>query len=108
MQAKRTDADGQKQQALIEQERTADGIEIITLARPERRNALSLALMRELLAALRRIGADRTARVVIVRALGPAFSAGHALREMLHREVADYRETFDVCTVLMTEIQAIP
>lgn len=108
MQAKLTETDGQKQQGLIERERTGDGIEIITLARPERRNALSLALMRALLAALREIGADRTARVVIVRALGPAFSAGHDLREMLHRDVAEYRETFDVCTELMTAIQSIP
>src|SRR5579864_9016973 len=54
------------------------------------------------------IGRDRTARVVVLRAEGPAFSAGHDLREMLRRDVAEYRETFDVCTQLMTLVQSIP
>ena len=91
----------------VQSERDGD-IVILTLARPEKRNALSLGVMRELLAALADIGRDRTARVVVLRAIGPAFSAGHDLREMLRRDVAAYRETFDVCTELMTAIQSIP
>jgi enoyl-CoA hydratase/carnithine racemase len=86
----------------------ADGIATLTLTRPEKRNALSLAVMRELIAAFEEIGAGAEARVVVLRALGPAFSAGHDLREMLRRDVAEYRETFDVCTQLMGKIQSIP
>jgi enoyl-CoA hydratase/carnithine racemase len=86
----------------------ADGIATLTLTRPEKRNALSLSVMRELLSALDEIGAGTAARVVILRALGPAFSAGHDLREMLRRDVVEYRETFDVCTQLMSKLQSIP
>jgi len=94
--------------APVARERLEEGIEVVTLARPERRNALSLGVMRELIDILGRIAADPTARVVVVRALGPAFSAGHDLREMLQRDVAEYRETFDACTQLMTLVQSIP
>jgi enoyl-CoA hydratase/carnithine racemase len=86
----------------------SDGIAVVTLNRPEKRNALSLEVMRELLAAFEAIGADRSIKAVILRGLGPAFSAGHDLREMLERSVEDYRLTFDVCVRLMESIQAIP
>jgi enoyl-CoA hydratase/carnithine racemase len=85
-----------------------DGILTITLSRPEKRNALSLRVMRALISALEEAGADRGVRVVILAALGPAFSAGHDLREMLRRDVAEYRETFDACTQLMAALQTIP
>jgi enoyl-CoA hydratase/carnithine racemase len=77
----------------------------ITLARPERRNALSLELMRELLHALETLPED--AHAVILDAQGPVFSSGHDLREMTGRPPDDYREIFDVCTRLMTKIQTI-
>ena len=85
-----------------------DGVTRLTMNRAERRNALSLAVMRELIDAFATIGADPTQRVIILRGLGPAFSAGHDLREMLDRSVEDYRETFDVCVRLMETIQRIP
>ncbi|MEZ5356142.1 MAG: enoyl-CoA hydratase [Bryobacteraceae bacterium] len=85
-------------------ERTA----IVTLNRPERRNALSLAMMGEITDALRRIGAGGEARAVILAAAGPVFSSGHDLTEMTGRSVNEYRELFDVCTRLMETIQAIP
>jgi enoyl-CoA hydratase/carnithine racemase len=85
-----------------------DGIARLTLNRADKRNALSLEVMRELIAALTTIGADRSVRAVILAGLGPAFSAGHDLREMLERSVADYRETFDTCVKLMEAIQTIP
>jgi enoyl-CoA hydratase/carnithine racemase len=84
------------------------GIAVVTLNRPERRNALSLEVMRELITALETIGADRTHKVVILRGVGPAFSAGHDLREMLARSVDEYRLTFDTCVRLMESVQAIP
>ncbi len=85
-----------------------DAVGVVTLNRPEKRNALSLEAMRELTAAFEAIGADRTVKAVILRGLGPAFSAGHDLREMLQRSVEEYRLTFDVCVKLMETIQAIP
>lgn len=85
-----------------------EGVARLTLARPQKRNALSLAVMRELIAALGAIGADRDVRVVILRGEGPAFSAGHDLNEMLDRTIEDYREIFDTCVELMTTVQRIP
>lgn len=85
-----------------------DGVVALTLDRADKRNALSLDVMRELIAALSEIASDRAAKVVILRALGPAFSAGHDLREMLARSISDYRETFDTCVTLMESIQRIP
>jgi len=83
-------------------------IAIITLNRPEKRNALSMELMRELIAAIDDVGHSPEARAVILAAEGPAFSAGHDLAEMLGKTVSAYREVFDVCTQLMTLIQTIP
>ncbi|HTW83917.1 MAG TPA: enoyl-CoA hydratase [Candidatus Sulfotelmatobacter sp.] len=85
-----------------------DGIATLTLNRPEKRNALSLEVMLELTAAFEALGADRGVRVVVLRGVGPAFSSGHDLREMLARSVDDYRRTFDVCVKLMQTVQAIP
>ncbi|MBV8300122.1 MAG: enoyl-CoA hydratase [Candidatus Eremiobacteraeota bacterium] len=89
---------------LVESE---SAIGTVTLNRPEKRNALSLEVMRELIAAFEAIGADRSIKVVVLRGLGPAFSAGHDLREMLERSVAEYRLTFDTCVRLMETVQAI-
>jgi len=87
---------------------TRDGVTRVTMNRAEKRNALSLAVMHELIDTFNEIARDRTQRVVILRALGPAFSAGHDLREMLARSAEDYRETFEVCVQLMETIQRIP
>ncbi len=83
-------------------------ISIVTLNRPDRRNALSLALMQELISCLRSIGETSDIRAVILAAEGPAFSAGHDLAELRDRSINDYRRVFDVCTELMTLIQSIP
>jgi enoyl-CoA hydratase/carnithine racemase len=81
---------------------------IITLNRPERRNALSLPLMRELTAALERVSQDPEVRAVILRANGPVFSAGHDLSELVGGDAATYQEIFDACVVLMETVQRIP
>jgi enoyl-CoA hydratase/carnithine racemase len=83
-------------------------IAVITLNRPDRRNALSLALMQELIDCLRQIGQSSDIRAVILAAAGSAFSAGHDLSELQDRSVNDYRRVFDVCTELMTLVQSIP
>jgi enoyl-CoA hydratase/carnithine racemase len=86
----------------------ADAVATITLNRPEKRNALSLAVMRDCIAALETIEADRTVKAVILRGIGPVFSSGHDLREMVDRSIAEYRLTFDVCVALMEKLQSIP
>jgi enoyl-CoA hydratase/carnithine racemase len=91
--------------ALIAQE---GPVAVITLNRPERRNALSLGLMRELTGVLDEIGRGREVRAVILAAAGKVFSAGHDLSEMTGRDINAYREIFDVCSELMLKIQAIP
>src|SRR5271169_1487808 len=83
-------------------------IAIVTLNRPQRRNALSLELMTELIECLTQIGRDRSFRAVILAAAGKVFCSGHDLSEMVGRDINDYREVFDVCTELMTRIQSIP
>src|SRR3984957_15607717 len=81
---------------------------IITLNRPERRNALSLDLMLELISCLSEMTAETNIRAIILAASGRAFSSGHDLSEMVGLTVNDYRRLFDVCTELMTKIQSIP
>jgi enoyl-CoA hydratase/carnithine racemase len=89
--------------------RSNDGqLAIITLNRPDRRNALSLDLMLELIDSLDEIGSGANIRAVILAAAGKVFSSGHDLSEMVGRNVNDYRHLFDVCTELMTKIQSIP
>jgi enoyl-CoA hydratase/carnithine racemase len=87
---------------------TEDGIAVLTLNRPERRNALSLDLMLELTACLDDLAADHTVRAIVIAASGKVFSSGHDLSELVGRTVGDYRRIFDVCTVLMTKIQSVP
>jgi enoyl-CoA hydratase/carnithine racemase len=89
--------------------RSTDGqLAIVTLNRPDRRNALSLDLMRELIDCLDEIAGDTNVRAVVLAAAGKVFSSGHDLSEMVDRTVNDYRRLFDVCTELMTKIQSIP
>ena len=81
---------------------------MVTLNRPQRRNALSLELMLELIRCLEETGGRRDIRAVILAAAGPVFCAGHDLSEMTGRDIGGYRRIFDVCTELMTRLQAIP
>jgi enoyl-CoA hydratase/carnithine racemase len=80
----------------------------LTLNRPERRNALSLSLMRELMDCLTSLSRDGQTAAIVLAAEGPAFCAGHDLSEMTSRPLSDYRELFEVCTELMERIQRIP
>ena len=76
----------------------------ITLNRPEKRNALSLELMSEMIPALRGV----TTPVVVIEGAGPCLSAGHDLSEMTGRPLSFYQDLFTVCTDLMETIQGIP
>ena len=80
----------------------------VTMNRPDKRNALSVGMMRELLDAFKALGQDREVQAIVLAGNGPAFSAGHDLSELVGGHIADYRYVFDLCTELMTAIQAIP
>jgi len=83
-------------------------VAVATLNRPQRRNALSLELMRDLIGCLDEIGRNRNARAVILAAAGKVFCSGHDLSEMVGRDINEYRLIFDVCTELMQKLQSIP
>ena len=85
-----------------------DYLAIVTLNRPQRRNALSLDLMQELIRCLDEIGSNREIRAVILAAAGKVFCSGHDLSEMTGRNINDYRHIFDTCTLLMQKMQSIP
>ena len=87
---------------------TEGQLAVITLNRPNRRNALSLELMLELIDCLGRIGGDPSVRAVVLAAAGKVFCSGHDLDQMVGRDINEYRRIFDVCTELMTKIQSIP
>ena len=80
----------------------------ITLNRPEKRNALSLALMEELISVLEEVSSATDVRAIVIEGAGPAFSAGHDLGEMVGRDAEFYDRLFDVCTVLMETIHRVP
>ena len=86
-----------------------DGIATLTLNRPAGRNALSMGLMEALDAELAAIAADPAIRVAIVAANGPAFCAGHDMREMRATPTrAAYEAVFALCCRLMHRIVTLP
>lgn len=86
------------------------GVTTLTLNRPQARNALSQAMLRALLDAFSAIAADASVRVVILAGAGPAFCAGHDLKEIRAAGYArDYTEKlFADCAELMQAIVRLP
>jgi enoyl-CoA hydratase/carnithine racemase len=84
-----------------------DDFTTITMNRPERRNALSLDLLRDLAAAFRSAG-DSGARGVVLAANGPVFSSGHDFRDLAGADQASVRQLLDTCTELVLTMQSIP
>jgi enoyl-CoA hydratase/carnithine racemase len=80
----------------------------VTLNRPDRRNALSLALMAELRETLEALGADPATRAIVIAGAGPGFSAGHDLGELVGRDAEFYDRVFDECTRLMETVHRVP
>jgi len=86
-----------------------DGVATLTLNRPDARNALSMALMGEMLEALRALGEEKSVNVVIVAAAGPGFCAGHDLKELGSKPSREiYHSVFQSCGELMQTIVALP
>ncbi|MGB1234749.1 MAG: enoyl-CoA hydratase [Planktomarina sp.] len=90
------------------------GILTLTLNDPARRNALSEAMLATLGTAIQDAGADPDVRVVILAANGPAFSAGHDLKEMTAARAHDdnghayYTRVMATCAAMMQSIVACP
>ncbi|MEA1834500.1 enoyl-CoA hydratase [Methylobacterium durans] len=86
-----------------------DGVASLTLNRGAARNALSLALMETLQGALDAIGADPGVRVVVLKGAGPAFCAGHDLKEMRSdRDHEAIDAIFKACSRTMIAIIRLP
>jgi len=82
-----------------------EGVLRLVLNRPAARNALSLGLMTALQQALDRAAADPACRVVVIAGAGPAFCAGHDLRELRSdNSRAAYERVFAQCSALMLQI----
>jgi len=98
---------------LVLRERRGD-IEILTLNRPASRNSLSLALMAEVRDALDSIGNDTKIRAVVLASTGPAFCAGHDLKELTARRkdvdggLAFFTLTMEACSAMMQAIVSLP
>jgi enoyl-CoA hydratase/carnithine racemase len=90
-------------------QRRSGGVCTLTLNDPAKRNALSVAMMRALHDAVTAAGADPETRVVVLAAAGPAFCAGHDLKELrAHPDPAFQAELFERCTELMLAILRCP
>ncbi|HZS82631.1 MAG TPA: enoyl-CoA hydratase [Stellaceae bacterium] len=89
--------------------RDADGVATLTLNRPQARNALSRALMAALQEALDEVAEDAAIRVVVLAGAGPAFCAGHDLRELRAAPGrAQYEAVFAQCSRLMLSLTRLP
>jgi len=92
----------------------AAGVTVLTLNRPDNRNALSQAMLSALSGALTDIGANKSVRAVVLAARGPAFCAGHDLKELTtHRSDPDggrnfFEQIFSACGAVMAGIVALP
>ena len=75
---------------------------------PDKRNALSVAMMDRLAAALRKGAGEAGARVIVLAGAGPAFSAGHYLPEMVGASPEEQRRVFRACALLMETIRNLP
>ena len=92
----------------------ADGVLTLTLNRPDQRNSLNQELMSAITAAIAAAGDDPEVRVIVLAANGPAFCAGHDLKEMTaHRADPDdgkqfYEDTMQQCSAMMQAIVRCP
>src|SRR5256885_14050330 len=89
-------------------------IAVLTLNRPAARNSLSERLIAELHAALNGIHDDKSVRAVVIAANGPAFSAGHDMKELTARRTdtdrgrAYFAEIMNACSAMMQAIVQLP
>ena len=100
--------------ALVMVTRPETGVAVVTMSKPSARNALSLAMIAELHRAFETLSAERSVSAIILAADGPAFCAGHDLKELTARRGdadkgrAFFKETMDACAALMLSIVRSP
>jgi len=93
---------------------TLGSIRVLTLNRPEARNSLSEGLIADLHAALKDIHDDANVRAVVIAANGPAFSAGHDMKELTARRTdagrgrGYFAQVMTACSAMMQAIVQLP
>jgi enoyl-CoA hydratase/carnithine racemase len=82
----------------------------LTLNRPESRNALSIEVMNDMLDKLGQIERNPDIRVVVIRGNGPAFCAGHNLKDMVgpDLDIRHFYTMFSVCARMMQSLHELP
>jgi enoyl-CoA hydratase/carnithine racemase len=91
-----------------------EGVAVLTLNRVEARNTLSEAMLEALSDALTAIAHDDSVHVVVLAANGPAFSAGHDLKELNRRRSDDdrgrayFKHIMGMCSAMMQQIVTLP
>lgn len=109
--AQTPDLESKKETAILRERR--DTIELVTLNRSKARNSLSEEMLLELRQTLSQIESDKTIRVVVLAASGPAFCAGHDLKELTaHRQDADngrayFEKIMTLCSSVMQYIVSL-
>ncbi len=87
---------------------TKGTIGILTLNNPKKINALSKQMISEIIDVLSGVSEDESIKVVIIRAAGKHFCAGHYLMEMVGNGVKEYKYIFDQCSKMMQLIHELP
>lgn len=94
--------------------RSEPGVAVVTLNRPQARNALSLSVLHQLHVAFKTLGADKQVAAIVLAANGPVFSSGHDLKEMTaHRADKDgghafFETTMRSCSEMMQAVVHCP
>jgi len=87
---------------------TQGPVGFLTLNNPQKLNALSQTMIGEMIHALDEVALDESIKVLVIRASGKHFCAGHNLTEMVAGGVKEYKFIFDQCTRMMQTIHEIP
>ena len=87
---------------------TKGPIGILTLNNPQKVNSLSKNMISEMIDVLNAVGGDEAIKVLIIRAAGKHFCAGHDLKEMVGNGIKEYKVIFDQCTKMMQLIHELP
>jgi enoyl-CoA hydratase/carnithine racemase len=80
----------------------------LTLNMPEKINALSTRMVGEISDALTRLGGDASVKVLILKASGKHFCAGHDLKEMIGKGLLENKRIFENCAKMMQMLHDIP
>ncbi|MEE9418971.1 MAG: enoyl-CoA hydratase-related protein, partial [Desulfatiglandaceae bacterium] len=83
-------------------------IGLLTLNRPEKRNALGREAEEEMISCLTEAAEKKNAKVIIVKGAGPVFCSGHDKAEILGQELNSVRDLFQTCINLYLLMRSIP